>query len=111
MSLYFVLISLYSCFLLTKVNDLQHELDVETKRSSEAQKLAKKYERRLKEMALQTEEHEKNVQTLKDNNDRLNKKIKNLRQQLEDAVSPKNTAIKGQLLLSICSLFALLSME
>lgn len=65
---------------------MEVDLDNETRRASEQQKLGKKHERRLKDVLQQQEEDQKNVQHFKDQVDRLNKKIKSTKTNQEDAV-------------------------
>jgi translation initiation factor IF-3 len=61
-------------------------LDGESKRSSEAQKLAKKNERRMKELQFQGDEDAKNLSRALENADRLNSKNKKVRVAVEEAV-------------------------
>lgn len=65
---------------------MEVDLDNETRRASEQQKLGKKQERRLKDVLQQQEEDQKNMQHFKDQVDRLNKKIKSTKTNQEDAV-------------------------
>lgn len=62
-------------------------MDAEAKRSNEAQKLAKKNERRMKEIQFQADEDQKNLARSQENADRLNNKIKKMRVAVEEAVS------------------------
>lgn len=61
-------------------------MDGEAKRSNEAQKLAKKNERRMKEIQFQADEDQKNLSRAQENSERLNAKIKKMRTAVEEAV-------------------------
>ena len=80
------LISTYLYILFFQIKDLERDFDAEVRRSNEFQKLAKKSERRLKEIAFQGDEDAKNIQRLQEQCDRLNNKIKKMRVQLDEAV-------------------------
>ena len=71
-----------------QVRELEVDLDNETRRSAEQQKISKKTERRLKDVLQQQEEDQKNLQHFKDQIDRLNKKIKSTKVNQEEAVRP-----------------------
>lgn len=72
----------------SQVRELEVDLDNETRRAAETQKLSKKQERRLKDVLQQQEEDQKNMQHFKDQVDRLNKKIKSTKTNQEEAVCP-----------------------
>ena len=76
-----------------QVRELEVDLDNETRRSAEQQKISKKTERRLKDVLQQQEEDQKNLQHFKDQIDRLNKKIKSTKVNQEDAVRPLSSVL------------------
>ncbi|XP_018431078.1 PREDICTED: myosin-1B-like [Nanorana parkeri] len=67
-----------------RVRELEHELDSEQKRSSDAIKGVRKYERRVKELSYQSEEDKKNVFRLQDLVDKLQMKVKSYKRQSEE---------------------------
>ncbi|KAM5135183.1 myosin-4 isoform 4-T4 [Mantella aurantiaca] len=67
-----------------RVRELEHELDSEQKRSSDAIKGVRKYERRVKELSYQSEEDKKNVFRLQDLVDKLQVKVKSYKRQAEE---------------------------
>lgn len=74
-------------------------MDNEAKRSNESQKLAKKNERRMKEIQFQADEDQKNLSRAQENADRLNNKIKKMRVAVEEAVRSILTALHCRLFL------------
>ncbi|NXI41259.1 MYH1B protein, partial [Galbula dea] len=64
---------------------LLSEVDAEQKRSAEAVKGVRKYERRVKELTYQSEEDRKNVLRLQDLVDKLQMKVKSYKRQAEEA--------------------------
>lgn len=80
----FVLFDWLSIFI--QIKELERDLDTESKRSGEAQKLAKKNERRMKEIQFQADEDQKNLSRAQENSERLNNKIKKMRVAVEEAV-------------------------
>ena len=63
------------------------ELDSEQRRHAETQKNMRKADRRLKELAFQSDEDRKNQERLQDLVDKLQAKIKTYKRQVEEAVS------------------------
>ncbi|TWW73349.1 Myosin-7 Myosin heavy chain 7 [Takifugu flavidus] len=70
-----------------RVRELETEVEMEQKKSSEALKGIRKYERRIKELTYQTEEDRKNVVRLQDLVDKLQMKVKAYKRAAEEAVS------------------------
>lgn len=73
------------------MRELEGELESEQKRSGEAVKGIRKYERRVKELTYQTEEDKKTVLRLQDLVDKLQLKVKAYKRQNEEAVRPVET--------------------
>ncbi|KAM7371455.1 hypothetical protein PAMP_008694 [Pampus punctatissimus] len=69
----------------TKVRELENELEAEQKRSGEALKGGRKYERRIRELTYQGEEEKKNVARLQDLVNKLQLKVKAYKRQCEEA--------------------------
>lgn len=69
------------------MRELETELDNEQRRHAETQKNMRKADRRLKELAFQTDEDRKNQERLQDLADKLQNKIKTYKRQVEEAVS------------------------
>ncbi|XP_065099267.1 myosin heavy chain, fast skeletal muscle-like isoform X2 [Paramisgurnus dabryanus] len=74
-----------------RVRELESEVESEQRRSAEALKGVRKYERRMKELTYQTEEDKKNVMRLQDLVDKLQMKVKSYKRQAEDAEEQANT--------------------
>jgi uncharacterized FlaG/YvyC family protein len=72
-----------------KVRELEGELDSEQRRHAETQKNMRKADRRLKEIAFQSDEDRKNQERLNEMIDKLNGKLKTYKRQVEEAVSNK----------------------
>ena len=72
---------------LPQVRELETELDNEQRRHAETQKNMRKADRRLKELAFQSDEDRKNQERLQDMCDKLQNKIKTYKRQVEEAVS------------------------
>ncbi|XP_075998914.1 myosin heavy chain, skeletal muscle, adult-like [Genypterus blacodes] len=68
-----------------RVRVLENELDTEQKRSSEAMKDVRKYERKMKELTFQGDEEKKNVARLQDLVNNLQLKVKACKRQCEEA--------------------------
>ncbi|KFP45348.1 Myosin-3, partial [Chlamydotis macqueenii] len=68
-----------------QVRELEAEVDGEQKRSAEAVKGVRKYERRVKELTYQSEEDRKNILRLQDLVDKLQMKVKSYKRQSEEA--------------------------
>lgn len=75
------------------MRELEGELESEQKRSAEAVKGIRKYERRVKELTYQTEEDKKTIVRLQDLVDKLQLKVKAYKRQNEEAVRPVETFI------------------
>ncbi|KAM3865581.1 myosin-7-like [Diretmus argenteus] len=73
-----------------RVRELENEVDIEQKRSSESVKGIRKYERRIKELTYQTEEDHKNVARLQDLVDKLQLKVKAYKRSAEEAEEQAN---------------------
>uniref|UniRef100_A0A673CR53 Myosin-7 n=1 Tax=Sphaeramia orbicularis TaxID=375764 RepID=A0A673CR53_9TELE len=74
-----------------RVRELENEVELEQKKSSEAVKGIRKYERRIKELTYQTEEDRKNVVRLQDLVDKLQLKVKAYKRSAEEAEEQANT--------------------
>ncbi|XP_036072282.1 myosin-7 [Oryzias melastigma] len=74
-----------------RVRDLENEVEVEQKKSSETIKGIRKYERRIKELTYQTEEDRKNTARLQDLVDKLQLKVKAYKRAAEEAEEQANT--------------------
>lgn len=68
------------------MRELEGEVELEQKRSADAIKGVRKYERRVKELTYQTEEDKKTVLRLQDLVDKLQLKVKVYKRQNEEAV-------------------------
>uniref|UniRef100_A0A3Q4AQZ0 Uncharacterized protein n=1 Tax=Mola mola TaxID=94237 RepID=A0A3Q4AQZ0_MOLML len=73
-----------------RVKELEIEVDMEQKRSSDSVKGVRKYERRIKELTYQTEEDKKNVSRLQDLVDKLQLKVKSYKRAAEEAEEQSN---------------------
>uniref|UniRef100_A0A8C9N9V2 Myosin tail domain-containing protein n=1 Tax=Serinus canaria TaxID=9135 RepID=A0A8C9N9V2_SERCA len=73
-----------------QVRELEGEVDAEQKRSAEAVKGVRKYERRVKELTYQSEEDRKNILRLQDLVDKLQMKVKSYKRQAEEAEELSN---------------------
>ncbi|XP_047446425.1 myosin-7 isoform X1 [Mugil cephalus] len=73
-----------------RVRELENEVEMEQKRSSEAVKGVRKYERRIKELTYQTEEDRKNIARLQDLVDKLQLKVKSYKRSTEEAEEQAN---------------------
>lgn len=69
-----------------RIRALEHELDGEQRRHAEAQKNARRAERRIKELIFQAEEDHKNHERMSDLVEKLQQKIKTYKRQIEEAV-------------------------
>uniref|UniRef100_A0A3P9JRR3 Myosin heavy chain 7 n=1 Tax=Oryzias latipes TaxID=8090 RepID=A0A3P9JRR3_ORYLA len=74
-----------------RVRDLENEVELEQKKSSDAVKGIRKYERRIKELTYQTEEDRKNTARLQDLVDKLQLKVKAYKRAAEEAEEQANT--------------------
>ncbi|KAM3592898.1 uncharacterized protein V6R79_001285 [Siganus canaliculatus] len=73
-----------------RVRELENEVDMEQKRSSDSVKGVRKYERRIKELTYQTEEDKKNLSRLQDLVDKLQLKVKSYKRTAEEAEEQAN---------------------
>ncbi|XP_061551249.1 myosin-7-like isoform X2 [Phycodurus eques] len=68
-----------------RIKELESEVEMEQRKSSDAVKGARKYERRIKELTYQTEEDRKNLARLRDLVDKLQLKVKSYKRTAEEA--------------------------
>ncbi|XP_056148609.1 myosin-7-like [Lampris incognitus] len=73
-----------------RVRELENEVEMEQKKSSESVKGIRKYERRMKELTYQTEEDRKNIARLQDLVDKLQLKVKAYKRASEEAEEQAN---------------------
>uniref|UniRef100_A0A4W6C3T3 Slow myosin heavy chain 1 n=1 Tax=Lates calcarifer TaxID=8187 RepID=A0A4W6C3T3_LATCA len=74
-----------------RVRELENEVDMEQRKSSESVKGIRKYERRIKELTYQTEEDKKNLNRLQNLVDKLQLKVKSYKRAAEEAEEQSNT--------------------
>uniref|UniRef100_A0A3P8XNR1 Myosin heavy chain 7 n=1 Tax=Esox lucius TaxID=8010 RepID=A0A3P8XNR1_ESOLU len=74
-----------------RIKELENELEVEQRKSSDAVKGVRKYERRIKELTYQTEEDRKNLSRLQDLVDKLQLKVKSYKRTAEEAEEQANS--------------------
>ncbi|XP_063078649.1 myosin-4-like [Engraulis encrasicolus] len=75
----------------SRVHELENELELEQKHSSDAIKGVRKYERRIKEVSYQSEEDRKNVLRLQELVDKLQLKLKAYKKQAEESEEQANS--------------------
>ncbi|XP_056308923.1 myosin-9-like isoform X1 [Danio aesculapii] len=68
-----------------KIGQLEEQLDVETRERQQASKLVRRTEKKLKEVILQVDDERRNTEQYKDQSDKLNSRMKQLKRQLEEA--------------------------
>uniref|UniRef100_A0A8C1XGI7 Myosin-9 n=1 Tax=Cyprinus carpio TaxID=7962 RepID=A0A8C1XGI7_CYPCA len=68
-----------------KIGQLEEQLDLETKERQQASKLVRRAEKRLKEVILQVDDERRNTEQYKDQSEKLNSRMKQLKRQLEEA--------------------------
>ncbi|XP_052406939.1 myosin-9 isoform X1 [Carassius gibelio] len=68
-----------------KIIQLEEQLDIETKERQQASKLVRRTEKRLKEVILQVDDERRNTDQFKDQSEKLNSRMKQLKRQLEEA--------------------------
>ncbi|CAB1349689.1 unnamed protein product, partial [Coregonus sp. 'balchen'] len=73
-----------------RVRELESEVEMEQRRSSDSVKGVRKYERRIKELTYQTEEDRKNLSRLQDLVDKLQLKVKSYKRTSEEAEEQAN---------------------
>uniref|UniRef100_A0A673VZC5 Myosin heavy chain 6 n=1 Tax=Salmo trutta TaxID=8032 RepID=A0A673VZC5_SALTR len=74
----------------SRVRELESEVEMEQRRSSDSVKGVRKYERRIKELTYQTEEDRKNLSRLQDLVDKLQLKVKSYKRTSEEAEEQAN---------------------
>ncbi|XP_035268440.1 myosin-7 [Anguilla anguilla] len=74
-----------------RVKELENEVEMEQKKSSDSLKGIRKYERRIKELTYQTEEDRKNLARLQDLVDKLQLKVKSYKRTAEEAEEQANS--------------------
>ncbi|KAJ8374881.1 hypothetical protein SKAU_G00054610 [Synaphobranchus kaupii] len=74
-----------------RVKELENEVEMEQKKSTEALKGVRKYERRIKELTYQTEEDRKNLARLQDLVDKLQLKVKSYKRCAEESEEQANS--------------------
>ncbi|XP_053198226.1 myosin-6-like [Scomber japonicus] len=74
----------------SRVRELENEVEMEQKKSSDSVKGIRKYERRIKELTYQTEEDKKNLNRLQDLVDKLQLKVKSYKRSSEEAEEQSN---------------------
>ncbi|KAL2101664.1 hypothetical protein ACEWY4_003425 [Coilia grayii] len=75
----------------SRVRELENELELEQRHSSDAIKGVRKYERRIKELSYQSEEDRKNILRLQELVDKLQLKVKAYKKQAEESEEQANT--------------------
>ncbi|XP_077474164.1 myosin-9 isoform X2 [Stigmatopora argus] len=68
-----------------KIAQLEEQLDFETRERQSASKLVRRTEKKLKEVVLQVDDERRNTEQYKDQADKLNSRMKQLKRQLEEA--------------------------
>uniref|UniRef100_A0A4W6EWR8 Myosin-9 n=1 Tax=Lates calcarifer TaxID=8187 RepID=A0A4W6EWR8_LATCA len=68
-----------------KIAQLEEQLDMETRERQAATKLVRRTEKKLKEVILQVDDERRNTEQYKDQVDKLNSRMKQLKRQLEEA--------------------------
>ena len=67
--------------------EIESDLDTETRKATETIKIARKSEKKVKELQFQMEDEHKAVERAQENAEKLNQKLKKMRLQFEEAVS------------------------
>ncbi|XP_063327378.1 myosin-9-like isoform X1 [Pelmatolapia mariae] len=68
-----------------KIAQLEEQLDIETRERQTATKLVRRSEKKLKEVILQVDDERRNTEQYKDQVDKLNSRMKQIKRQLEEA--------------------------
>ncbi|XP_049427051.1 myosin-9a [Epinephelus fuscoguttatus] len=68
-----------------KIAQLEEQLDIESKERQQASRLARRTEKKLKEMMLQVEDERRNTEQCKDQVEKTNSRMRQLKRQLEEA--------------------------
>uniref|UniRef100_A0A8C2PWC9 Slow myosin heavy chain 2 n=1 Tax=Cyprinus carpio TaxID=7962 RepID=A0A8C2PWC9_CYPCA len=76
-----------------RVRELESEVEIEQRKSSDSVKGIRKYERRIKELTYQTEEDRKNLARLQDLVDKLQLKVKSYKRVAEEAEEQANSSL------------------
>ncbi|XP_062297838.1 myosin-6-like [Scomber scombrus] len=74
----------------SRVRELENEVEIEQKKSTDSVKGIRKYERRIKELTYQTEEDKKNLNRLQDLVDKLQLKVKSYKRSSEESEEQSN---------------------
>uniref|UniRef100_A0A8C5HR77 Myosin-9 n=1 Tax=Gouania willdenowi TaxID=441366 RepID=A0A8C5HR77_GOUWI len=67
-----------------KIAQLEEQLDIESKERQQASRLARRTEKKLKEVMLQVEDERRNTEQYKDQADKTNSRMRQLKRQLEE---------------------------
>ncbi|XP_053181420.1 myosin-9-like [Scomber japonicus] len=68
-----------------KIAQLEEQLDIESKERQQASRLARRTEKKLKEVLLQVDDERRNTDQYKDQADKLNSRMRQLKRQLEES--------------------------
>ncbi|XP_076121632.1 myosin-9-like isoform X2 [Alosa pseudoharengus] len=68
-----------------KIAQLEEQLDIETRERQQASKLVRRTEKKLKEVVLQVDDERRSAEQYKDQSEKLNSRMKQLKRQLEEA--------------------------
>ncbi|CAJ1053644.1 myosin-9-like isoform X1 [Xyrichtys novacula] len=68
-----------------KIAQLEEQLDIESKERQQASRLARRTEKKLKEVLLQVEDERRNTEQYKDQAEKTNSRMRQLKRQLEEA--------------------------
>ncbi|XP_034544503.1 myosin-9-like isoform X2 [Notolabrus celidotus] len=68
-----------------KIGQLEEQLDIESKERQQASRLARRTEKKLKEVLLQVEDERRNTEQYKDQVEKTNSRMRQLKRQLEEA--------------------------
>ncbi|XP_067437036.1 myosin-9a isoform X2 [Thunnus thynnus] len=68
-----------------KIAQLEEQLDIESKERQQASRLARRTEKKLKEVLLQVDDERRNTEQHKDQADKLNSRMRQLKRQLEES--------------------------
>ncbi|XP_032077799.1 myosin-9 [Thamnophis elegans] len=79
-----------------KIVQLEEQLDTETKERQAASKQVRRTEKKLKDVVLQVEDERRNAEQYKDQADKINARLKQLKRQLEEAEEEAQRANAGR---------------
>uniref|UniRef100_A0A8C7MDH7 Myosin-9 n=1 Tax=Oncorhynchus kisutch TaxID=8019 RepID=A0A8C7MDH7_ONCKI len=68
-----------------KIAQLEEQVDIETRERQQASKLVRRTEKKLKEVVLAVDDERRNTEQYKDQSDKLNSRMKQLKRQLEES--------------------------